>query len=200
MIATALPAGHSWPTERPRPHRGCSLRARQSTRPTPSTRCSSSTTRRGTPMFSWRPAAGSPGLADVLARHAAERARRGRRDPCGAAGSAGPASTAAVRRSRREPAVEWCDGEWREERRSHPGARVVSRSGRRPRVRTGDGRRGAPGPRVPGRPTGDGTSRRTIQPPTRRGRAGAGSRRDGGRPASRCGDGGARRASRWCTA
>jgi hypothetical protein len=65
----------------------------------------------------------APGLADVLARHAADALDAVDEIHVARAGSAGPASTAAVRRSRREPAVEWCDGEWREER--HPTPELV---------------------------------------------------------------------------
>ena len=65
----------------------------------------------------------APGLADVLARHAASALDAVDEIQVARAGSAGPASTAAVRRSRREPAVEWCDGEWREER--HPTPELV---------------------------------------------------------------------------
>jgi hypothetical protein len=65
----------------------------------------------------------APGLADVLARHAASALDAVDEIHVARAGSAGPASTAAVRRARREPAVEWCDGEWREER--HPTPELV---------------------------------------------------------------------------
>jgi hypothetical protein len=65
----------------------------------------------------------APGLADVLARHAADALDAVDEIHVARAGSAGPASTAAVRRSRREPAVEWCDGDWREER--HPTPELV---------------------------------------------------------------------------
>ena len=65
----------------------------------------------------------APGLADVLARHAADALDAVDEIHVARAGSAGPASTAAVRRARREPPAEWCDGEWREER--HPTPELV---------------------------------------------------------------------------
>ena len=62
----------------------------------------------------------APGLADVLARHAADALDSVDEIHVARAGSAGPACTAAVRRSRRDPAVEWRDGEWRDERHPNP--------------------------------------------------------------------------------
>jgi hypothetical protein len=62
----------------------------------------------------------APGLVDVLARHAADALDTVDEINVARAGSAGPASTAAVRRARREPAVEWRDGDWRDERRPNP--------------------------------------------------------------------------------
>jgi hypothetical protein len=59
----------------------------------------------------------APGFADVLARHAADALDAVDEIHVARAGAAGPACTAAVRRSRREPAVEWRDGDWRDERR-----------------------------------------------------------------------------------
>ena len=62
----------------------------------------------------------APGLADVLARHAADALDSVDEIHVARAGSAGPACTAAVRRSRRDPAVEWRDGDWRDERHPNP--------------------------------------------------------------------------------
>jgi saccharopine dehydrogenase-like NADP-dependent oxidoreductase len=62
----------------------------------------------------------APGLADALARHAADALDSVDEIHVARAGSAGPACTAAVRRSRRDPAVEWRDGGWRDERRPNP--------------------------------------------------------------------------------
>jgi len=62
----------------------------------------------------------APGLADVLARHAAAALDTVDEIHVARAGAAGPASTAAVRRSRREPVFEWRDGMWREERHPNP--------------------------------------------------------------------------------
>jgi hypothetical protein len=62
----------------------------------------------------------APGLADVLARHAADALDAVDEIHVARAGSAGPASTAAVRRARRDPVVEWRDGEWHEERHPNP--------------------------------------------------------------------------------
>jgi hypothetical protein len=65
----------------------------------------------------------APGLADVLARHAADALDAVDEIHVARAGSAGPASTAALRRALRDPVLEWCDGEWREER--HPNRELV---------------------------------------------------------------------------
>jgi hypothetical protein len=62
----------------------------------------------------------APGLADVLARHAADALDSVDEIHVARAGAAGPACTAAVRRSRRDPAVEWRDGDWQDERRPNP--------------------------------------------------------------------------------
>jgi len=62
----------------------------------------------------------APGLADVLARHAADALDSVDEIHVARAGSAGPACMAAVRRSRRDPAVEWRDGDWRDERHPNP--------------------------------------------------------------------------------
>ena len=62
----------------------------------------------------------APGLADVLARHAADALDAVDEIHVARAGAAGPACTAAVRRSRRDPAIEWRDGDWRDERRPNP--------------------------------------------------------------------------------
>lgn len=70
------------------------------------------------------PACGlAPGLADVLARHAADALDAVDEIHVARAGSAGPASTAALRRTLRDPVLEWCDDEWREER--HPDHELV---------------------------------------------------------------------------
>ena len=65
----------------------------------------------------------APGLADVLARHAADALDAVDEIHVARAGSAGPASTAALRRALRDPVLEWCDGDWREER--HPNRELV---------------------------------------------------------------------------
>ena len=65
----------------------------------------------------------APGLADVLARHAADALDAVDEIHVARAGSAGPASTAALRRALRDPVVEWRDGDWREER--HPNQELV---------------------------------------------------------------------------
>jgi hypothetical protein len=62
----------------------------------------------------------APGLADVLARHAAAALDAVDEIHVARAGAAGPACTAAVRRSRRDPAIEWRDGDRRDERRPNP--------------------------------------------------------------------------------
>jgi hypothetical protein len=70
------------------------------------------------------PACGlAPGLADVLARHAADALDAVDEIQVARAGSAGPASTAALRRALREPVIEWRDRGWREER--HPNSELV---------------------------------------------------------------------------
>lgn len=70
------------------------------------------------------PACGlAPGLADVLARHAAGALDAVDEVHVARAGSAGPASTAALRRSLRDPVQEWRDGQWQEER--HPNRELV---------------------------------------------------------------------------
>lgn len=70
------------------------------------------------------PACGlAPGLADVLARHAAGALDAVDEVHIARAGSAGPASTAALRRSLRAPVNEWRDGQWQEER--HPNRELV---------------------------------------------------------------------------
>jgi hypothetical protein len=58
----------------------------------------------------------APGLADVLARHASDALDSVDEIHVARAGAAGPACVAAVRRARRDPAVEWRDGEWHEDR------------------------------------------------------------------------------------
>ena len=68
-------------------------------------------------------AAGSglaPGLADVLARHAADTLTRVDEVHIARAGVAGPASRATVRRARRERPAEWRDGVWLTDRRGGP--------------------------------------------------------------------------------
>jgi hypothetical protein len=65
----------------------------------------------------------APGLADVLARHAADALDAVDEIQVARAGSAGPASTAALRRALREPVIEWRDAGWREER--HPNRELV---------------------------------------------------------------------------
>jgi hypothetical protein len=62
----------------------------------------------------------APGLADVLARHTADALDSVDEINVARAGAAGPASAAAVRRALRDPAVEWRDGEWHEERHPNP--------------------------------------------------------------------------------
>jgi hypothetical protein len=64
------------------------------------------------------PACGlAPGLADVLARHAADALDSIDEIHIARSGVAGPACLASVRGARREPALEWRDGAWHEERR-----------------------------------------------------------------------------------
>jgi hypothetical protein len=62
----------------------------------------------------------APGLADGLARHAADALDAVDEIHVARAGAAGPACTAAVRRSRRDPALEWRDSDWRDDRRPNP--------------------------------------------------------------------------------
>jgi hypothetical protein len=62
----------------------------------------------------------APGLADVLARHAADALDSVDEINVARAGAAGPASVAAVRRAGRDPALEWRDGQWHEERHPNP--------------------------------------------------------------------------------
>src|SRR5215211_3217960 len=143
--ALSCPPPRSVPLPRASPSR------RPSTRPTPSIPCSSSTSRRGAPVSSWRPAAGShrdsstcsPDMPPTRSTRSTRSTLRGRARPV---------------RHRRRLARRTS---------SEPGARVVSRSDRRPRVRTRDGGRRAPGQRLPGRPPGDGASRRASQPAAR---------------------------------
>lgn len=59
----------------------------------------------------------APGLADVLARHAADALDSIDEIHIARSGVAGPACLAAVRTTRREPALEWREGQWHEERR-----------------------------------------------------------------------------------
>ena len=64
------------------------------------------------------PACGlAPGLADVLARHAADALDSIDEIHIARSGVAGPACLASVRGARRGPALEWRDGAWHEERR-----------------------------------------------------------------------------------
>jgi hypothetical protein len=58
-----------------------------------------------------------PGLGEVLARHAANGLDSADEVHVARVGTAGPACVAALRRVRRERALEWHDGEWRSERR-----------------------------------------------------------------------------------
>ena len=62
----------------------------------------------------------APGLADVLARHAAAALDSVEEVHVARAGVAGPASTAVVRRARGEKAAEWRDGAWRDARAAGP--------------------------------------------------------------------------------
>lgn len=64
-----------------------------------------------------------PGLGDVLARHGANALARADEVQAARVGAAGPTCAASVRRSRREPAREWSDGEWHTSHRS--GAQLV---------------------------------------------------------------------------
>jgi hypothetical protein len=58
-----------------------------------------------------------PGLSEVLARHAANALDLADEVHVARAGTAGPECVAALRRVRRERALEWHDGAWRSERR-----------------------------------------------------------------------------------
>ncbi|MGQ0803017.1 MAG: hypothetical protein ACT4PI_04035 [Actinomycetota bacterium] len=60
----------------------------------------------------------APGLADVLARHAAGALDRVDEVHVARSGVAGPASRASLRRARRARPAEWRDGTWHRERRS----------------------------------------------------------------------------------
>ena len=62
----------------------------------------------------------APGLADVLARHAADTLTRVDEVHIARSGVAGPASRAALRRARRDRPAEWRDGVWQRERRGNP--------------------------------------------------------------------------------
>jgi hypothetical protein len=62
----------------------------------------------------------APGLADVLARHAADALDAVDEIHVARAGAAGTASTAAIRRAFRDPVLEWRDDDWREERHPNP--------------------------------------------------------------------------------
>jgi hypothetical protein len=62
----------------------------------------------------------APGLADVLARHAADGLTRIDEVHIARAGVAGPACHASARRARRDHAAEWRDGAWLKEQRGGP--------------------------------------------------------------------------------
>jgi len=64
-----------------------------------------------------------PGLAEVLARHAASALDSADEVHVARFGAAGPECVAALRRARRERPLEWHDGAWRSERRL--GAQLV---------------------------------------------------------------------------
>jgi hypothetical protein len=66
----------------------------------------------------------APGLADVLARHAADAFETVEEIQVARAGAAGPASAATMRRARHDPALEWHDGQLVETRR-RVGAELV---------------------------------------------------------------------------
>jgi hypothetical protein len=66
----------------------------------------------------------APGLADVLARHAADAFETVDEVQVARAGAAGPASATTMRRARHEPALEWRDGQLVELRR-RVGAELV---------------------------------------------------------------------------
>ena len=72
----------------------------------------------------------APGLADVLARHAAGALDKIDEVHVARSGAAGPASRASVRRARRGRPAEWHDGEWHRERKGSGRADLVSRAGR----------------------------------------------------------------------
>jgi hypothetical protein len=59
----------------------------------------------------------APGLADVLARHAADALDSVDEIHVARSGVSGPACLVAARKALREPAVEWHDGAWHEEKR-----------------------------------------------------------------------------------
>jgi hypothetical protein len=61
-----------------------------------------------------------PGLADVLARHAADALDRADEAHLARAGAAGESCAASLRRARRDRPVEWSDGERRVQRRVGP--------------------------------------------------------------------------------
>jgi hypothetical protein len=65
----------------------------------------------------------APGLADVLARHAADALDSVDEIHVARSGVAGSACVAAARRARHDPAFEWRDGAWHEER--HRSAELV---------------------------------------------------------------------------
>jgi hypothetical protein len=60
----------------------------------------------------------APGLSDVLARHAADSFDRVHEIRVARTGWGGPACQSTARRARREPALEWHDGQWREDQPS----------------------------------------------------------------------------------
>ncbi len=60
----------------------------------------------------------APGLADVLARHAADTFDEVHEIRVARTGWGGPACQASARRARREPAIEWHDGQWRDDQPS----------------------------------------------------------------------------------
>lgn len=61
-----------------------------------------------------------PGLSEVLARHAADALDSADEVHVARTGAAGPECVAALRRVRRDRALEWHDGAWRSERRLGP--------------------------------------------------------------------------------
>jgi hypothetical protein len=60
----------------------------------------------------------APGLADVLARHAADAFDEVHEIRVARTGWGGPACQSTARRARREPALEWHDGHWRDDQPS----------------------------------------------------------------------------------